>query len=423
MTLLQGLTIFVSIFFIVRNKIDFLLLFFLSLILYSWQVIYGVIWVPPYMFDASPQSQWIISIVMIILFIMTILNDLLVRNIRPLEYNSLKEGDELAFFSILTLVSYIASFYALYKGWGNLFAGKAEFLRSTGIGYYFITYFPATMAFLFYLVSGRYKYAVIAFIPLLFYLLVGYRAAIVTATIFGIFIVFFNERIFKLKILKPILLVSTLFIFFAVYKFSNNYFKAGDISGIADAIVFFNNLLENDPRFDNVFEFTIYYMFSAEFGTTSSNLSLSSSLNLSEHYSFSTTLIGAIPFLDFFSGVGEEQSRFSTVIEAYANPGFSYGLGSSFWGEIFQAGGYMGVAIAAMIVISIILSYNLSFFRSKEKFTLFTFFIAFLAFYIHSNDFVLVIAYLKNTFFLCILGFSIIWLIKNKISMNLLSRK
>ena len=85
-------------FFLLRNKIDFLLLFFLSTSLYCWQIIYGRIWVPPYSFDASDESKTIVLIILSVLFCFTIFNDLLLKGKQELEYDKKDEGDAVVFF-------------------------------------------------------------------------------------------------------------------------------------------------------------------------------------------------------------------------------------------------------------------------------------------------------------------------------------
>ena len=48
-------------------------------------------------------------------------------------------------------------------------------------------------------------------------------------------------------------------------------------------------------------------------------------------------LFGSIPFIDFITGIGEEESRFSTVIEKHANPGFLM-VWNSIWGSFIKQG-------------------------------------------------------------------------------------
>ena len=412
LNILQSFFVVSFIFFLVRNKIDFLLLFFLSTTLYCWQIIYGRIWVPPYSFDASDESQIIVLIILIILFSFTIFNDLLLKGKKELQYDKNDEGDAVVFFLVLTALSYISCLVALINIGPNLLdISKKSFVAQSGLPFFFFIYYPAAMACLFFVTSQRYKYAFYSSIPILFYVFVGFRAAAVVTFITGFFIFYYNQRIFNLKLYKPLLVVSSVFAFFVIYKFSYIGLKLGDLSTIA-------TIIEQDPRFGSFLEFFAYAAFSAEFGQAASNLSLSSAIDLSQEYSFKDAFVGSIPMVDFITGIDEEKSRFSTVIEGYANPGFSYGLGSSIWGEMYQAGGYGAVAILAIFIIFLILQFNLSFLRSKNKFVLFTFFIGFLSFYVHRNDFVLITGHMKNIVILTSIGLIFFWSFKNKVSLQ-----
>ena len=100
-------------------------------------------------------------------------------------------------------------------------------------------------------------------------------------------------------------------------------------------------------------------MFSAEFGTAASNLELSSARELPGIHSYEAVIIGALPLTtgaDFgVNGV----PRYSDLIMTHANPGFSYGLGGTFWGENYVLGGYLGVAVASFLVALLLLFFQL----------------------------------------------------------------
>tara|TARA_B100002052_G_C15886303_1_gene601686 strand:- start:6307 stop:7560 length:1254 start_codon:yes stop_codon:yes gene_type:complete len=407
--LLQPVFALTLLYFLARNRIDFLLLFFLSTTLYSWQIIYGIIWVPPYTFPASQESKIIVLILLFVLILFTILNDLILKNKKDLPYSRAGEGDAVFFFTTLTFISYLSCLIAVLNiGPEILSISKKSFVAKSGLPFFFLLYYPAAMACLFFVTSRRYKLAFYSAVPLIFYIFVGFRAAAVITFITGFFIFYYNQKIFNLKLYKPILLVIIVFAFFVLYKFTYIGLKLGDLSTIA-------TILEKDPRFSNLPEFLAYAFFSAEFGQAASNLSITSSMDLSDSYSFRDAFVGSIPLVDFITGISEEESRFSTIIESYANPGFSYGLGSSIWGEIFQAGGYSGVIIFSILIIFTIFQFNLSFRRSKNKFVLFSFFIGFLSFYIHRNDFVLLTGHIKNIVIITTLGLCVLWLIKNRV--------
>tara|TARA_B100000242_G_scaffold290475_1_gene261947 strand:+ start:2823 stop:4079 length:1257 start_codon:yes stop_codon:yes gene_type:complete len=414
--ILQIFFAFSLIYFLFRNQIDFLLLCFLAASLYSWQIIYGTIWVPPYIFEASYQSKIIILIVLVNILAFTFLNDLILKDKKNKPYDREKENDELNFYLILMYISYFACLVTVANTGVELFSlGKKEIVSASGLPFFFLIYYPAGMACLFFVTSKRYKHAFFAFLPLLFYVFIGFRAAAVITFITGFFIYYHNQKIFNLQLYKPILILASIFSFFVIYKFSYIGLKLGDLSLLAE-------IIEKDPRFSNYLEFLAYAYFSAEFGQAASNLSISASLDLNEEFSFRNSFFGSIPFIDFITGIGEEESRFSTVIEKHANPGFSYGLGSSIWGEFYQAGGYGAVGIFSILVSFVIFQFNLAFMRSKERFTIFAFYIGFLAFYIHRNDFVLVVGHLKNIIFLTLIGVIALWTIKNKISLHPFSK-
>ena len=66
-------------YFLIRNRIDFLLVFFLSTLLYHWQIIGGKIIVPPYTFKASSESMIILSTVLLTHMIITLFHDLIIK--------------------------------------------------------------------------------------------------------------------------------------------------------------------------------------------------------------------------------------------------------------------------------------------------------------------------------------------------------
>ena len=169
-------------------------------------------------------------------------------------------------------------------------------------------------------------------------------------------------------------------------------------------------------------QFFLWGMFSAEFGQVSSNLSLSSSLDLSSHYQFSDAFIGSISGLSSILNYNEDITRFSRVIREFANPGFSYGIGGTFWGEMFQAGSYVGVLFSAVIIVGILTYFNLNFRNKKEKYSLFLFFFSFLAFYMHRNDFTLLMGHFKNHIFLIVFSYLVLLVLKGKIRLRKFNR-
>lgn len=410
--LLQVFIVAIFCYFILRNKIDFLLLFFASFILYHWQIISGTIWVPPYEFAASIQSVFIVGIVAIVLIVITLVYDRVSFNVPMVEFNHRKDRDQKNVSLILIVISFAATGYAIYSAGDAVFSGnKADFTRSMGLKYDFLYYFPAGMAFLYGVATKNRFIAFLSFLPLLFYLLVGYRAVIVTALVGAAVVSLYGQPILTFKTVKVILYTIVGYIFFVLYKFSYIAIKTNSFD-------MFATMIEQDARFENVWEILLWGMFSAEFGQVASNLSMSSAIDMSEHYQFSSAFLGSIPGLNTILNFNEDMTRFSHAIREHANPGFSYGLGSSFWGEMYQAGSYIGVFLASTLVIGCIAVFNLSFRRSKEKYTLLLLLFSFLAFYIHRNDFTLVVGYMKNHIMLLVFSYLVLLLVKGKVKIR-----
>jgi hypothetical protein len=103
------------------------------------------------------------------------------------------------------------------------------------------------------------------------------------------------------------------------------------------------------------------------------------------------------------------------VLKTEANPGFSHGLGGTLWGEMYQAGSYGGVMIMAVIVIGGLTFFNLKFRSNKEKYPLYLYLIAFLSFYLHRNDFVLLVGNFKNIIFMLVPSYLMLLVIKGKV--------
>ena len=399
---------FQALYFIYRNKVDFILVFFLSSLMYHWQVIYGQVWVPPYTFPVNVEAIYIVLIVMMVLQFFAIINDILVKNIPNIEYRVAKDREQYSIVIILICISWAATAYSLAMAGDKILLGKGEYLAAERLRYNFITYYPAAMALVYGTVARRKNIILLSLIPLLVYLVIGYRAVFVTAIVGVLAVHFYGQKLFSKKIIKLGIFVILLFTFFVLYKFSYVAIKAGEFD-------FFAHIIQKDSRFNNLGEFILYAMFSTEFGQVSSNLVLSSAKDLSQSYNFSDAFFGSITLLNNIIGYNEDMTRFSRVLRIEANPGFSYGLGSTFWGEMYQAGSYVGVLLMATIIIGLLTFFNISFRSDKERFPLYLYFVAFLSFYVHRNDYVLVVGNLKNIIFLIILAYIILLFLKRRI--------
>jgi len=396
---------FSLIYFLLRNRIDFPLVFLASTIIYHWQIIGGKIIIPPYYFDANEESKLVIGLVLFIHTTATFLFDK--SNFNRINYQDFvisKKYDSLAY--ILCFISLFLTFKA-FLSVGINFIYKQEYsgaLRNAGISMVWLHY-PAAISLLYATLTKKRILFLLSIVPLLFYAYMGYRAVIVLALIGSITIYSYNAKLNTIKAIRISLLTIIIFVFFASYKVTYYNFKDKEIS-----------VSENFKLRSSYFEENEYIkkiLFYNEFGQTASNLSLSIEANLGKYYSLSIVIIGSIPFVKKITKINEDDVRFNRLIERYANPGFSYGLGSSIWAEAYAAFNLVGVIMFAFLLSIIISFLNKSFYRPKSLFVFSPLFLSFLSFYIHRSELTLFFAHLKNLIFLILMSFIILIIIQN----------
>ena len=179
--------------------------------------------------------------------------------------------------------------------------------------------------------------------PLVIYFIVGFRSIAVVTIVSAILLRSYQTQLLSKKIIKIAGRIAIIFFFFVSYKQAYIPLKEGNFD-------FFQTQVQNDDRFGSVVEFLLWAALSAEFGQVSSNLELTTSQNLSEYHSYSAVFLGSIPLLDNHDVGITTDPRFSDTIMIHANPGFSYGLGGTFWGENFVLGGFLGVCVAVFAI-------------------------------------------------------------------------
>jgi hypothetical protein len=189
-------------------------------------------------------------------------------------------------------------------------------------------------------------------------------------------------------------LVGLVFMSFVVYKQAYIPIKEGNFD-------FFEEKVTQDSRFSSTAEFLLWASLSAEFGQVSSNLELTSSQDLSRHHSYSAVILSSIPLLDANDVGVTSAPRFSDTIMSHANPGFSYGLGGTFWGENFVLGGFLGVCIAALALGFFILFSQILIFE-KGNF-IFLYVATNLVFLVPKMDVYAVLGAFKNTVILVLI--------------------
>jgi len=394
-------------YFLIRNRVDFLLLFFLSLTLYHWQIIGGEIILPPYRFEVSSNSKLIVSLVYIIHTFITILHDYLNNNKKERitfdNLNVTRKYDSI--FYILTFLSLILTIRAISIV-GIDFIYKADYaiaLQENNIGMVWLHY-PAAISILYATLTKNRLLFLLALLPLSLYAYIGFRAVFITSYIGIVTIYSFNSKLFEKKTLIIGFLSIIIFLSFAFYKVTYYDFKDKEV----DLVETFNKrslYFEEDEYIKKI-------LFYNEFGQTASNLSLSVEQNLGQYYQISTVIFGSIPYMKRITNITEDDVRFSRLIDKYANPGFSYGLGSTIWGEGYAAFNLFGVILFSLVV-SIIISYlNSAFYRSNLLLILSPYFLSYLSFYIHRSELALVFAHLKNIIFLLLVSLVILYSLK-----------
>lgn len=398
------------IYFLIRNRIDFLLVFFLSLSLYHWQIIGGEIILPPYRFGVSNEAKLVISLVYLTHTFITILHDFLNKNkmkrISFENFNVSKKYDLI--FYILSFLSFILTIRALYIV-GIDFVGKSEYanaLRINNISMIWLHY-PAAMSLLYATLTKNRALFFFSILPLSVYAFMGYRADFIVAIVGCISIYSYNIKFNSYKSFKVLLITVVLFIFFSVYKITYYYIKDSSVSVIEKIQDRSQIETYSSPK-----EYFINMFFYNEWGQVASNLSLSTQNDLGKYYDISTVLIGSIPYVKKFTSITEDDVRFSRLVSKYANPGFSYGLGSSIWAEAYAAFNFFGVVVFSMIISLILAFLNQMFYRPSLIYFSSLMFLSFLSFYVHRNDLTLAFAHLKNIVFLIIISYFIFIFLK-----------
>lgn len=358
--------------------------------------------IPPYYFEANDISKIIIFIVLVVHTIITYFFD--ITNKQRITFDEIlisnkHKYDRIAY--ILCFISLILTFYALFTV-GTKFIFKHDYsgaLREAGIPMIWLHY-PAALTILYATLTKNRNLFILSFIPLFVYGYMGYRAELVLALIGSMIIYSYNSKFFSSKSIKIGLLTFIIFIIFAFYKVTYYDIKNEDV----DVFEKFQNTSDHF----NENEYIKKILFYNEFGQIASNLSLSTDANLGKHYDLSIVIFGSIPFVKKFTQISEEDVRFNRLIEKYANPGFSYGLGGSIWAEAYAAFNLFGVILFVFFLSFIISFLNKYFVYSNIILVFSPLFLSYVSFYIHRSELTLFFAHIKNLIFLLLLAYTIL---------------
>lgn len=150
---------------------------------------------------------------------------------------------------------------------------------------------------------------------------------------------------------------------------------------------------------------------SYEFGQISYNMNAAVDSNYESKHNLFSLYASVVPIANKFYGE-REMGRFHEHIEKYLNPGFSYGLGGTFWGESFVLGGIIGLFISMTTIFYAIRFIKVRIFRGDIFYPIYLLTLIFITFYLPRNDLYIFVAVIKNLFFIIILYLSIIVLIR-----------
>lgn len=348
---------------IIRSRFDLLLILFGSTTIYHWQILSGQIWVPPYSFDVGSEAKIILIIIYVSICIGIFFNDRLFykwfsffeinfKRKENLVFNKSKIENFFGYLFILT--SFLVTITFLFQAKLDLFTySKTELNAMYPISASFLLAFPAGISLPWAVYNKKYFLIFISSICLLTYFLIGFRSIAIVAIISALTAIYFREKIISKSNLKLGAILILIFSIFVIYKQIYIPIKNGEsISG------FFESTVSEDERFSSVTEYLLWSAFSAEFGQVACNLDLVSKTDLSDKHSIGSVFIGSIPLINDKDLGIHTNPRFSDTILAHANPGFNYGLGGTFWGEIYTLGSYIGVFLGAMIIMLMLIIFN-----------------------------------------------------------------
>tara|TARA_B100000989_G_C19532248_1_gene470765 strand:- start:1121 stop:2398 length:1278 start_codon:yes stop_codon:yes gene_type:complete len=334
-----------------RQRIDLFLVAYLSNLIYGWQTLSGKIWVPPYEFEVTDNSELILTIVFLSIALFSILNDLIFSrwfNVRDIELNnsigsksSRTDYQKLLAYFLSTISLLLSILLILQAGTDLAFLDKTTLNAQYPLSSSFFLSVPAGIA----CVYGAYKkekaLIFLGLFPIILYVVIGFRSIAIVLIVAVLLIYSYQTRIVSRKSIRIAGVTALIFISFVAYKQAYIPIKEGKFD-------FFQTTVSEDYRFESTLEFLLWASFSSEFGQVSSNLELSTRNDLSAYHSYSAVFLSSIPLLSPTEVGVSTNPRFSDTIIEHANPGFSYGLGGTFWGENFVLGGFLGVIIASI---------------------------------------------------------------------------
>ncbi len=401
---------FTSLIVILRQRIDLFLVAHLSNLIYGWQIFAGKIWVPPYEFEVTSNSELILTIVFLAIGLFSILNDFVISkwfSSISTEPNNCT-GDKIRRTDFQHLLSYalacislvLGILLAFQAGSDLLFLSKSDLNEVYPLSKSFFISMPAGVACVYGIYKKDKVLIFLGLLPIVLYVLIGFRAIAIVLIVAALLVKSHNNPIVSRKSVRIAGITAMIFMSFVIYKQAYIPIKEGTFD-------FWQTNISRDDRFNSTFEFLLWASFSAEFGQVSSNLELSTREDLSSHHSYSAVFLSSIPLLDSRDMGVSTYPRFSDTILEHANPGFNYGLGGSFWGENFVLGGFLGVLVSAFWFGFTVLLLQILIF--KKNMYILLYFASNLVFLLPKTDVYAVIGIFKNG--IVLLGLPFLFLI------------
>ena len=384
---------------ILRNRIDLIVLFFFSNIIYHWGIIYGYIYTGDHNEAPTETSKAIVAMVFSSLLLLQTVEPLLYKNKFRLKSSGqliLTENIE-KLSKVFLVISLFSTLLFLMSAGSDIFevksVSKSSALPFSFLGSYYLAF--ASSGY-FFVAKNRNLFLICASI-LMLYTFVGTRAFAALFVINLILLAYRDTKIFSRKAVVSFLVVIFFFIFLGTYKHFYLPLKALDFEQLQDVLVSLNGTK------------LFWMLFSAEFSQISMNLSSITQLEKTNLFNFWDSLIQTIPGFNNWSYLPE---RFSNSIYFHANPGYSYGLGGSFWGEIWFSFGLFGVFVFSQFLIwylaycSFIIKARLSSYLYHAPLAVF------IAFYLPRNDVALLVGSIKNLIITILGGLIVVYTIK-----------
>ena len=371
--MLKIVFIITLLYFLFRNRIDIYLIFFLSNVLYGSHVIYGQVWLPPYINIVQINAEIILSIVFIGACIFTFIVDRKQKHV-ILQDNKIpyipKIWIDITFLVTWTLFVFII-YYSITTG-----SMDKKNLKSLSYAYFFFQYLSG-VSFIFTWTLERKINKVLGTLPIVFLLFTGARAYAVLSFLSVIFIRLYNKKIFSRDVLKKGIFVVVIPLATVLSRY-------------------WSQLMMIKPSNQLSYLFIIFGSY--EWGQISWNLNATTDASYTSAHSYYAVIFGSLPLLHRFIDFGERSFSHHINVIAYEQLNIdSYGVGGTFWGESYVLGGFIGVFIHLLIILLIIRFFNKKIlYNNSPIYPIYAIALLFFSFYAPRNDIQNLIATLFN---------------------------